>query len=134
MNTAKTLNSTKSLFIKPLATIFLLLVGHYFVAAQPNPMADLVASNTTMSKNTTETWSFLSGSKKTYYIDFDELDVPLEEVQIKNFSGKALFTDNVKDLPALTLYELDLSDYAQGDYFLELKLKNKTLRKLIQLK
>ena len=73
-------------------------------------------------------------SDKTYYIDFEELQMKLEEVQVKNVSGKTIFSDNVNDLSSLTLYELDLSRYKEGDYFLELKLKNKKLRKLIHLK
>lgn len=132
MNTTNTLNDTRTLFIKPLVTILLLLVGHYFVAAQPNPMTDLLAFNEPTT--VTESWSFLSGDDNTYYIDFEELQVKLEEVQVKNVSGKTLFSDNVKDLSSLTLYELDLSKYKEGDYFLELQLKNKKLRKLIHLK
>ena len=118
MNTTNTLNDTRSLFIKPLVTILLLLVGHYFVAAQPNPMTDLLVFNE--PSTATESWSFLSGDNKTYYIDFEELQVKLEEVQVKNVSGKTIFADNVKDLSSLTLYELDLSKYKEGDYFLEL--------------
>jgi len=123
MNTTNTLNNTRSLFIKPLVTILLLLVGHYFVAAQPNPMTHLLALNE--PSTLTESWSFLSGHEKTYYIDFEELQVELEEVHVKNVSGKTIFSDNVKDLSSLTLYELDLSKYKEGDYFLELQLKNK---------
>jgi len=132
MNSTNTLKDTRSLFIKPIVTILLLLVGHYFVAAQPNPMTDLLAFNEPTT--VTESWSFLSGDDKTYYIDFEELQVKLEEVQVKNVSGKTVFSDNVNDLSSLTLYELDLSKYKEGDYFLELKLKNKKLRKLIHLK
>lgn len=131
MNTTNTLNDTRSLFIKPLVTIVLLLVGHYFVAAQPNPMTDLLVFSE--PSTVTESWSFLSGDDKTYYIDFEELQVKLEEVKVKNVSGKTIFIDNVKDLSSLTLYELDLSKYNEGDYFLELQLKNKKLRKLIHL-
>ena len=129
---ANTLNDTRSLFIKPLVTIILLLVGHYFVAAQPNPMTDLLVFSE--PSTVTDSWSFLSGNDKTYYIDFEELQVKLEEVQVKNVSGKTIFSDNVKDLSSLTLYEIDLSKYQKGDYFLELQLKNKKLRKLIHLK
>lgn len=132
MNTTNTLNDTRSLFIKPLVTIILLLVGHYFVAAQPNPMTDLLVFSE--PSTVTDSWSFLSGNDKTYYIDFEELQVKLEEVKVKNVSGKTLFSDNVKDLSSLTLYEIDLSTYQKGDYFLELQLKNKKLRKLIHLK
>ena len=132
MNSTNTLKDTRSLFIKPIVTILLLLVGHYFVAAQPNPMTDLLAFNEPTT--VTESWSFLSGDDKTYYIDFEELQVKLEEVKVKNVSGKTIFSDNVNDLSSLTLYELDLSKYSEGDYFLELKLKNKKLRKLIHLK
>ncbi len=131
MNT-NTLNDTRSLFIKPLVTIILLLVGHYFVAAQPNPMKDLLVFSE--PSTAIDSWSFLSGNDKTYYIDFEELQVKLEEVKVKNVSGKTIFSDNVKDLSSLTLYEIDLSTYQQGDYFLELQLKNKKLRKLIHLK
>jgi len=132
--TTKTLNNTPVLFIKPLVTIILLLVGHYIALAQAPSASDLLALNDSNTTATADTWSFLSNSKKMYYLDFDELNTQLKEVQVKDLSGTVIFSDDVSDLPKVTLYELDLNDQAGGEYFLEVRTKNKVLRKLIHLK
>lgn len=130
----KTSNNTSFLFIKPIVTIVLLLIGHYFVVAQPSPMSDMLAIHDASNTSKVESWSFLSGSKRVYYIDFDEIGVQLESVQLKNISGKVLFQDDVSDLSTFTLYELDFTKFEAGEYFLELTTKNKALRKLLKLK
>jgi len=127
----KTSNNT-FLIIKPIVTIVLLLIGHYFVAGQSNPNGLMAYTDASTSTNT-ESWAFLSGTKSMYYLDFDELDFQLEHIELKSISGKVLFQDEVSDLSTFTLYELDFTAIPNGEYYLELKTKNKTLRKLLKL-
>jgi len=129
----KTSNNT-FLFIKPIVTIVLLLIGHYFVAAQSKPMSDLLVVEHVSSSAATDAWSFLSGKNSVYYLDFDELGFQLIQIELKKISGEVLFQDEVADLSTFTLYELDFTAIPTGEYFLELKTKNKTLRKLLKLK
>jgi len=127
-------NNNTFLLIKPIVTIVLLLIGHYFVAAQPQPMSELWAHRDATTSTKTEAWSFLSGKNSVYYLDFDELGFQLEHIELRTISGKVLFTDEVGDLSTFTLYELDFTKFPMGEYFLELKTKNKTLRKVLKLK
>lgn len=134
MNVRTNTSNNTFLFIKSIVTIVLLLIGHYFVAAQNKPTADLMAYSETRTTMETDAWSFLSGHNSVYYLDFDELDIPLEQIELKSISGAVLFQDEVGDLSTFTLYELDFTEIPNGEYFLELKAKNKTLRKLLTLK
>ena len=129
----KTSNNT-FLFIKPIVTIVLLLIGHYFVAAQTSTVFNLMAYNDVPTTTKTETWSFLSGKNSLYYLDFDDLGFQLEQIKLTTISGEILFQDEVGDLSTFTLYELDFTQIPDGEYFLELKSENKTLRKLLKLK
>ena len=57
----------------------------------------------------------------------------LEVIQIKSIKGEILFEDHVADLSNQTFYELNLSKIQNGEYFLELKGKNRVFRKLLTL-
>jgi len=97
-------------------------------------MSDLLMVEHVSTTTATDAWSFLSGKNSVYYLDFDELGFQLEQIELKTISGKELFKDAVSDLSTFTLYELDFTQFPAGEYFLELKTKNKTLRKLLKLK
>jgi len=117
------------LFVKPLITIVVLLLGHYYVAGQQSTNLVLASANETPAT----TWTFLSGAKKMYYIDFSEVKERLEVIQITSIKGEVLFEDYVADLSNQTFYELNLSKIQNGEYFIELKGKNRVFRKLLKL-
>jgi len=119
------------LFVKPILTILLLLLGHYFIAAQ-SPDTDLLAHATT--KSSTDQWKFLIGQKKMYYIDFEEVQGKLETIQLSNLNGTIVFKDQVSDLSSSTFYELNLKEMKNGDYYLELQTSQKKWRKVLELK
>lgn len=120
------------LFIKPSITILLLLIGHYFIAAQESN--SLLYAHATVKSNPTTDWNFLIGGEKMYYIDFDELQVKVEMIQLKSLNGEVVFEDNVKELSKRTFYALNLKQLKDGEYYLDLLTRNKTLRKVLELK
>ena len=55
----------------------------------------------------------------TMFIDFQGVNDPLKEVNMLR-KDKTVYGDNVQDLPANTIYELNLDVMRKGKYILEL--------------
>lgn len=82
-----------------------------------------------------EDWSFYSDEEnKLFYIDFENISANLSDIIVKNADGKILFKEDVFDLPVNTIYELDLSGYAAGNYEIELRSYTSVMRKSFKIK
>lgn len=81
-------------------------------------------------------WAFYADEdNKKYYIDFEKLHMYLDRIEVLNEKDEIIFTDNLWNLPADALYELDCSAYDKGRYFLRLKsLTDETLSLHIDVK
>jgi len=80
-------------------------------------------------------WSFYADDdNRTFYVDFEKINVNLSDVVIKSHDGKIIFKDDVVDLPVNAIYELNFDDYGKGDYIVELRSYTKILRKDISIK
>lgn len=86
--------------------------------ADANPAGE---KNATYTKSSNNGWSmYLDEENQIYYIDFETLSVNLSNIVVKDSNGKLLINDDVFDLPVNTIYELDLTQFANGSYTLEL--------------
>lgn len=63
---------------------------------------------------------FVDEETKTYYVDFEPIQVNISEIVLKNASGAVVFRENVSSLPVNAIYELDMSRYSPGNYRIEL--------------
>lgn len=80
-------------------------------------------------------WSFfVDEENKLYYVDFEKLSFNLSDIVIKNDDGEILFKEDVLDLPVNTIFELDFSSYAAGEYEVELRSFTGMLRKKVVIK
>lgn len=77
---------------------------------------------------------FVDEESKTYFIDFQNLNVNLNAIVVKDETGKIVLDDKVFDLPVDTIYELDLSRLAKGRYKVELQSFSKVIKKSITLR
>lgn len=77
---------------------------------------------------------FLNEETKTYYIDFEPIQVNISEIVLKNASGAVLYRENVSGLPVNAIYELDMSRYSPGAYRIELHTFIGVLGKDIQVR
>ncbi len=69
-----------------------------------------------------DTWTFYQDKeRKIYYIDFETINVNLNEIIVRNSRGEVVFKDELWGLPVNTIYELDFSKYKPGRYEVELK-------------
>ena len=80
-------------------------------------------------------WSFYADEdNRTFYVDFEKINVNLSDVIIKNDNGEIVFKDDVMELPVNAIYELNFEEYGVGDYTVELRSFTKVIRKGISIK
>ncbi|MEM9887634.1 MAG: DUF3244 domain-containing protein [Bacteroidota bacterium] len=77
---------------------------------------------------------FVDEESDTYFIDFQNLNVNLNAIVVKNENGEVVLDDKVFDLPVDTIYELDLSQLSRGSYKVELQSYTKVIEKSIRLR
>ena len=100
--------------------------------ATTTDIKSFTAKGATETELTDENWSiFKDDENQVYYIDFESLSVNLSNVVVKDASGEVLLNDDVFDLPVNTIYELDMSQYQQGEYQLELRSFTGIIRKKV---
>lgn len=61
----------------------------------------------------TKTVFFLDTKNQVLFIDFEALEEDLEEIRVVN-DDAIIYTENVKELPMNTIYEVDLKQYKKG--------------------
>jgi len=80
-------------------------------------------------------WSFYADDdNRTFYVDFEKINVNLSDVIIKKRDGEIVFKDDVIDLPVNAIYELNFEEYGTGEYIVELRSFTQVLRKDISIK
>ena len=80
-------------------------------------------------------WSFYADEdNRTFYVDFEKINVNLSDVVIKNGNGEILFKDDVMELPVNAIYELNFEEYGVGDYTVELRSFTKIIQKDISIR
>ena len=66
-------------------------------------------------------WSFYSDEESEFcYIDFESINVNLNEIVVKDQKGAIVFNEAVHRLPVDSIYELDCSQFPIGVYSIEL--------------
>lgn len=70
---------------------------------------------------------------KTFFIDFENLNVNLSDIVVKDVLGGVVFKDEVSGLPVDTIYELDMSRMKSGTYDIELRSYTGVIRKTVTL-
>lgn len=80
-------------------------------------------------------WSFYADEdNRTFYVDFEKINVNLSDVIIKNKEGDIVFKDDVMELPVNAIYELNFEELGIGDYTVELRSFTKVIQKDISIR
>ena len=80
-------------------------------------------------------WSFYADDdERTFYVDFEKINVNLSNVFIKNEVGRIVFKDDLEGLPVNAIYELSFEELGVGDYTVELRSYTKIIQKEISIK
>lgn len=91
-------------------------------------------AQTSLSSSNKEEFSFFKDETSNfYYIDFESIDVNLNEIMVKDEQGNVLLEETVNNLPVDTIYELDCSQFQNGEYIIELHSYTTILRKPFSL-
>jgi len=70
---------------------------------------------------------------KTIFIDFENLNVNLSNIVVKDILGGVVFKAEVGGLPVDTIYELDMSRMNSGTYEIELRSYTGVIRKTVTM-
>ena len=88
-----------------------------------------------LTESTPNDWSFYTDDEnKVYYIDFEAINVNLNDIVVKDEYGQVVFKEHVLELPVNTIYELDLTQFPSGNYRIELRSFTKVIKKELQVK
>lgn len=115
-----------------------ILVGLLTFALLPEVNAQMVAKSpyaSAMPSSVTKElslndWSiYADAESSTYFIDFEQLAVNVNEVLVIDQTGNVVWQEEVYDLPVNSIYELDFSAYDDGNYTIELQAFTGVIRK-----
>lgn len=118
-----------------LTFVFLLFSISIFSQTTAKGAAAPDTENISVSALDVNDWSFYADDdNRTFYVDFEKINVNLSDVVIKKRDGEILFKDDIANLPVNAIYELNFDEYGTGDYIVELRSYTKVLRKDISIK
>ena len=119
---------------------FSFLLGLFAFALLPEINAQMAAKSpyaATLSTSETAVlaindWSIYADmDSRTYFIDFEQLAVNVNEILVIDQEGNVLWQEEVYDLPVNSIYELDFSSYSSGNYTIELQAFTGVIRKQV---
>lgn len=113
--------------------ICLALVSCFSLSAQDNQLMSF-AGDQVRATEAEESSFFIDEESQVYFIDFQDLNVNLNAIILKDENDKVVWEDKVFDLPVDTIYELDLSAFNKGRYKVELRSFSKIIYKSIILR
>lgn len=64
---------------------------------------------------------FLDAENRVYFIDFAAFTTNLNRIVVRNAAAKIVLEDELFDLPADTIYEVDFANLPDGRYSIELQ-------------
>lgn len=94
----------------------------------------LISTTSVLNMNSTDWSFFVDDESHIYYIDFEKINVNLNDIKVINEAGETVMEDQLYDLPVNTIYELDLSGYPSGIYSVELRSFTGLTKKEITIK
>ncbi len=87
-----------------------------------------------IDQNGGQDWTFyLDAEKRVYYIDFESINVNLNNLKVKNSKGDVVLSDDLSNLPVDTIYELDMQHMKPGKYHIELRSFTGVIRKEVMI-
>jgi len=93
----------------------------------------LDAVSNLLNLNNTDWSYYIDDEQHIYYIDFEKINVNLNDIKVKNDAGEVVLEDQLYELPVNTIYELDLSTFPKGKYQVELRTFTGVISKEVAL-
>jgi hypothetical protein len=114
--------------------VFFLLAGAVNQLFAQSSMAPGSGSASVKTLGGGEISLLVDEESKIYYVDFEPIQVNINEIVLKNASGAVLHRENVSGLPVNAMYELDMNRFGAGNYRIELHTFIGVLSKDIQVR
>jgi hypothetical protein len=103
-----------------------------FLGAQSADINGSFSNGKTVVTNSDKAF-YADQENKTFFIDFENLNVNLSDIVVKDALGGVVFKDEVSGLPVDTIYELDMSRMKSGTYDIELRSYTGVIRKTVTM-
>lgn len=121
----------------PFLSVVFLFFSIGFISAQSSASVDSKKPSILSSDEfsiTPDEWAFyLDKENKVYYIDFESINVNLNDIRVYDQAGELVKSDKLWDLPVNTIYELSIADLKPGNYKIELRSYTGLIEKEISL-
>ena len=118
------------------AVVFVLagcLNSQLFAQSTTSLTAEATTATRLLDLSSTD-WSFyIDEEQEIYYIDFEKINVNLNDLKVINADGEVVLEDQLYELPVNTIYELDLSELPEGTYEVALRTFTGVISKEITL-
>lgn len=106
---------------------------HTDLAAQMTAKSPLAGAAIEANEIEVNEWSIYADmDSHTYFIDFEQLAINVNKILVKSNDGRVVWQEDVFDLPVNSIYELDFSQYTNGEYTIELQAFTGVIRKRVQ--
>ncbi len=110
------------------------LNNQLFAQSTTSLSGEAAATATRLLDMSSTDWSFyIDEEQDIYYIDFEKINVNLNDLKVINESGEVVLEDNLYELPVNTIYELDLSTFPKGTYEVSLRTFTGVISKEVML-
>lgn len=117
--------------------LFFLLFGFFNLLSAQTSVSTLSSffEDFTMNENGNDAeWTFyLDTENKIYYIDFEAINVNLNDIKVINEVGDVVLNDNLWNLPVNTIYELNMKNFKPGNYKVQLRTYTGLIQKEISV-
>lgn len=79
-------------------------------------------------------WTFYHDAEnKIYYIDFEAINVNLNDIKVVDEKGEVVMNDILWNLPVNAIYELDMKNFKPGNYKIQLRTYTGLIQKEISV-
>ncbi|NJK82966.1 MAG: hypothetical protein HC912_03260 [Saprospiraceae bacterium] len=102
-------------------------------SSQTNNMMSFSGESVEALENSTRS-IYTDQENKICFVDFQSLNINLNEIIVRDKSGAIVMEDKVFDLPVDTIYEIHLDQLKGGNYSVELKSFTKVIVKEITVR
>ena len=76
---------------------------------------------------------FIDSDEKICFVDFEQIQFNLKEVNIIDQDGSYVYTKDVTSLPVNTILEIDYSKFQSGKYLIEMKSYSQSIHRQVAL-
>jgi Domain of unknown function (DUF3244) len=118
-----------------IVAFFAITLSSTQASAQLLSVNNSTVETSSIANTSQKDWSFYTDrDNRILFIDFEKITCNLTGIVVKDKDNKVIFKDDALwQLPVNTIYEVDFSKFATGDYNVELKSFATVIKKSVSI-